>query len=408
MVRVVGDRQPVRFGLGDLEDYWIDRLEVTNRRIQGVRGSRRIPQTRLLAGTIHRGRRIRIVGEGDREISRCDGTAGAGDVEVWNLRRWTGKSSRGRCELVRGVGVRRVRGKSLPTMYHWYRAAALGRFADILAISNFDGKGPRSRRHAGRCGPVRHLRHGGQREGVVLDRGTATNDPFSAAGWDEPRYMFADYDAKGPFERAADYGFRLMTYIRPLPAPVAGEVRIGTFVADGRNQTPVGDDIFAVYRSLYAYDRAPLNAVIEATEETKTSGQANHHLRCRIRRRAACARISSCPDTCRRLTRRSSFFLAATHSFCDRAGTCRSPPKISWSRAGGRYSIRSTRACTSGTWRKAWGQRPDGIHESHGRDLGRAIDYLETRQDIDRDRLAFYGVSAGADAGVIMTALNRA
>jgi len=40
------------------------------------------------------------------------------------------------------------------------------------------------------------------------------------------------------------------------------------------------------------------------------------------------------------------------------------------------------------------------------RDLGRAIDYVETRSDIDRTRLAFYGVSAGADAGVMLTALE--
>jgi pimeloyl-ACP methyl ester carboxylesterase len=40
------------------------------------------------------------------------------------------------------------------------------------------------------------------------------------------------------------------------------------------------------------------------------------------------------------------------------------------------------------------------------RDLGRAIDYLETRSDIDRARLAYYGVSDGADAGVILTALE--
>jgi pimeloyl-ACP methyl ester carboxylesterase len=40
------------------------------------------------------------------------------------------------------------------------------------------------------------------------------------------------------------------------------------------------------------------------------------------------------------------------------------------------------------------------------RDLGRAIDYLETRSDIDRARLAFYGISIGADAGVILTALE--
>jgi eukaryotic-like serine/threonine-protein kinase len=40
------------------------------------------------------------------------------------------------------------------------------------------------------------------------------------------------------------------------------------------------------------------------------------------------------------------------------------------------------------------------------RDLGRALDYLETRSDIDRTRLAFYGVSEGADAGIILAALE--
>jgi eukaryotic-like serine/threonine-protein kinase len=40
------------------------------------------------------------------------------------------------------------------------------------------------------------------------------------------------------------------------------------------------------------------------------------------------------------------------------------------------------------------------------RDLGRTIDYLETRSDVDRNRLAFYGVSGGAGAGVILTALE--
>jgi len=41
------------------------------------------------------------------------------------------------------------------------------------------------------------------------------------------------------------------------------------------------------------------------------------------------------------------------------------------------------------------------------RDLGRAIDYLETRADIDRTRLAFYGVSVGADIGASLVALEQ-
>ena len=40
------------------------------------------------------------------------------------------------------------------------------------------------------------------------------------------------------------------------------------------------------------------------------------------------------------------------------------------------------------------------------RQLGRGIDYLESRPDIDATRLGFYGISAGADAGTILTALE--
>lgn len=41
------------------------------------------------------------------------------------------------------------------------------------------------------------------------------------------------------------------------------------------------------------------------------------------------------------------------------------------------------------------------------RDLGRALDYLETRPDIDRDRFAFYGISAGGDSGIAFSPLDR-
>ena len=82
---------------------------------------------------------------------------------------------------------------------------------------------------------------------------------------------------------------------------------------------------------------------------------------------------------------------------------------------GGDFIIRSGRAFLypvyKGTYERATpdemgpnAERELGIAWS--RDLGRAIDYLETRSDIDRARLAFYGVSAGADAGVILTALE--
>jgi cephalosporin-C deacetylase-like acetyl esterase len=40
------------------------------------------------------------------------------------------------------------------------------------------------------------------------------------------------------------------------------------------------------------------------------------------------------------------------------------------------------------------------------RDLGRALDYLATRPDLDAARVAYFGVSSGGDVGVILTALE--
>jgi dipeptidyl aminopeptidase/acylaminoacyl peptidase len=41
------------------------------------------------------------------------------------------------------------------------------------------------------------------------------------------------------------------------------------------------------------------------------------------------------------------------------------------------------------------------------RDLGRAIDYVESRDDLDATRLAFYGLSWGGYMGAIMPAIER-
>lgn len=40
------------------------------------------------------------------------------------------------------------------------------------------------------------------------------------------------------------------------------------------------------------------------------------------------------------------------------------------------------------------------------KDLQRSIDYLETRTDIARGQLGFFGISSGAQAGVITLALE--
>ena len=52
-------------------------------------------------------------------------------------------------------------GKSLPTIYHWYRAAGADDiFSDVLRLSNFDGKGAGQSRRAPGSRAMGHGRHG--------------------------------------------------------------------------------------------------------------------------------------------------------------------------------------------------------------------------------------------------------
>lgn len=50
-------------------------------------------------------------------------------------------------------------------------------------------------------------------------------------------------------------------------------------------------------------------------------------------------------------------------------------------------------------------ERDETIQQA--KDLGRSIDYLEKRPDIDSSRLAYYGISWGAVQGPIMTAVEK-
>jgi dienelactone hydrolase len=406
MVRVVGDPDPVRVGLvGEVDDFWIDRFEVTNRQFkefvdQGGYARRDFWREPFVEG-------VRPVPWEDAVRGFRDATGRPGPA-TWR----SGTYVEGQAELpVGGVSWYEASayavfaGKSLPTVHHWYRAAGLGRFADILTVSNFSGKGPAPVGSHDSLGPFGTYDMAGN---VKEWCSTATNKRRFLLGgaWNESMDMFADYDAKEPFERAPGYGFRLVKYTRPLPPAVAAPVRIEALVRDARTQKPVADDVFSVYRRQYAYDRTPLNAVVEATEETEVS------------------------------VKHTIAFDAAyggermrAHLFLPKSG---SPPyqTVVYFPAGGAFRLRSSREISlrygdfvirsgraflypvyKGTYERATlgHTGPSAERElrvAWSRDLGRAIDYLETRPDIDRTRLAFYGVSDGADAGVILTALE--
>jgi pimeloyl-ACP methyl ester carboxylesterase len=155
-----------------------------------------------------------------------------------------------------------------------------------------------------------------------------------------------------------------------------------------------------------AYDRAPLNAVVEATEETEIWRKETVVLDAayggeRMRAHLFLPKNGSTPYQ--------------TVIFCPAGDAFRLRSSRDLSLRWVDFIIRSGRAFLypvyKGTYERATFERMGPFAERElriawSRDLGRAIDYLETRSDIDRTRLAFYGVSEGAAAGVILTALE--
>ncbi|MBI1790682.1 MAG: protein kinase, partial [Acidobacteria bacterium] len=108
-------------------------------------------------------------------------------------------------------------GKSLPSLYHWNKAALVWLAPLMVPLSNFGGAGPvpvGKYQGLGRfgaydmAGNVKEWCWNEAREGTRYILGGA---------WDEERFSFAELDRRPPFDRSAHNGFRCVRYSQPQP-----------------------------------------------------------------------------------------------------------------------------------------------------------------------------------------------
>jgi len=220
--------------------------------------------------------------------------------------------------------------------------------------------------------------------------------------------MFQEDDARPPFERRSTDGIRLAKYSHPeaLPEKLTAPIRNFSQTIDYRNVKPVTDATFHIYQSLYAYDRTPLDPKIESEDDSAPDWK-----RQRITFNAAYnnERVpaylflpKNVPPPYQTVVYFPHGAAQIFHSIEDgqfegvdflvRAGRAVMFPiyKDSYERLGPLPN--------SGTV----AYREETIQQA--KDLRRAIDYLETRSDINHNRIAYYAVSWGAGLGPIMIA----
>src|ERR1700694_689977 len=102
-------------------------------------------------------------------------------------------------------------GRALPTLYHWFNAAGTGIFSDILRFSNFDRKGPAAVGSYQGVGPYGTFDMAGNLKEWCWNDDDGKRYLLGGA-WNEPPYMFTDFDARPPFDRSPTNGFRCVKY----------------------------------------------------------------------------------------------------------------------------------------------------------------------------------------------------
>jgi DNA-binding winged helix-turn-helix (wHTH) protein/formylglycine-generating enzyme required for sulfatase activity/dienelactone hydrolase len=301
-------------------------------------------------------------------------------------------------------------GKSLPTAYHWTLASqADGNTPLIAAGSNFRGDGTQP------VGAITALSGFGTTDMAGNVKEWCLNETrdgkrlILGGGFGEPDYMFNFTDAQSPWERRANFGFRSVKLSSP-PSPDA-TARVETSIRDFRHEKPVTNDVFRTYAARYSYASGPLNAKVDETVATESGSRARISFDAAYGRERVTAYLF--------LPRNASAPYQTVVYFPGAMATLEDKLDLSAVEDSNDFILKSGRALIVPIYKGTY-QRRDGYVPGHNppgffldhviawrRDLGRTIDYLETRKDIDCTRLVYSGFSLGAADAAILLALEK-
>jgi len=307
-------------------------------------------------------------------------------------------------------------GKSLPTVHHWEHAASFRESIVIVPYSNFT---------TGETAPVGS--HMGVGETGLYDMAgnvkewcwNATDDENShryilGGGWGEQTYLFTMRDSRSPWNRSVINGFRCVQYPEQ-----EGSVSDALFsplgqrsIRDYSTEMPCSDEEYQIIARQFDYDRTPLNASVESIDDNSPFWRKEK------------ITFDAGYDGERVIA-----FLFVPRSveppyqvvvYWPAGGTSRVPeftdlPQREWTE----HIITSGRALLFPVYKGMFQRRlatwPDPRHAplkfrdliiQVSKDIQRSVDYLETRDDINKERIAYYGVSGGATFGPLALAVE--
>ena len=389
----------------ELPDFWIDRHEVTNRQYKAfVDAGGYEEREHWKEPFIRNGKTI----PWEQAMSAFRDATGRPGPATWEF----GTFPQGQEEFpVGGVSWYEAAayaafvGRQLPTVYHWYRASgSQGVFSEIITVSNYSAKGPAAVGSMSGLGPFGTMDMAGNVKEWCWNETKGLRYTLGG-GWNELLYAFHDQDARSPFEREATFGFRCILPSEPLAAHLTAPVQ--SFQQDPALLKPAADDLFQAYVRLYDYDPTPLESKIESVDDaspiwkkevvTVRAAYGSERLPLHIfipkNARPPYQTVVLFPGSNAVRTSSSQDLRLRLSDFHVHAGRVLVYPIYQ-----GTYERRIPGARGVNQIRDIMIQR--------GKDIRRTLDYLATRRDIDTTRIAFYGISLGAQLGPLFLVIE--
>jgi eukaryotic-like serine/threonine-protein kinase len=424
MVRVPGGRSPYSMIVSgfesvppvQLQDFWMDRHEVSNRQFSRFVDDGGYHKREYWKHPFVRDGRVVSWEQAMTALRDTTGRPGPSTWEAGDYPPGHDDHPVAGVSWYEAAAYAEFSGKSLPTVYHWNRAAITGDAwisSYMLPFSNFGGRGAaRLGSHDGVSRSGTYDMAGNVKEWCWNEAGQGKRY-ILGGGWNEPSYMFHEPDARPPFQRDASFGFRCVKELTPGPRARALAEPIVASVRNYSRERPVSDTVFRVYRGLYAYDKTPLNAAVKSTDASEPDW-----IRERVTFDAAYGgeRMDAhlfVPRNAVPPYQTIVHFPGAESMFVRSSDALVEMSRID-------FILKSGRAVLWPIYKGTY-ERPDDMRTYFpdtsvryrdrvihwAKDLARSIDYLETRSDIDRHKLAFYGYSWGACMGAILPAVEE-
>ena len=303
-------------------------------------------------------------------------------------------------------------GKSLPTIFHWNRVAFPFATSQISPLANLSG------RHTVPVGSTSSWNRFGARDLAGNVREWVRNPVdrpghrfILGGGWIDPTYSFVDAYAQSSFDRSSSNGFRCIletesdSNLEQLSRMLAFPFR------DFRAEQPVPDEVFRYFLSQFTYDRTPLHAVLIADQPLGTGRWQTIEIDAAYGRERMQIHVflpgRGTPPL------QTVVLFPGSQALHTRTFGLAEFKRVDFLVKSGRAVVLPIYQSTFERGGAVSSDYPEmtALYKEHvimwGKDLARAIDYLETRDDLDLDRLAYLGTSWGGALGAILPAIER-